>query len=107
MKVNTGKTNMLCVLDAMTFRARRFIESEDGSRISSGTTDTVKILGFHFGHQTNVSEHIKALCRRFTPGGGSSNISGITVSTRKSLQGPIRRWSGQFLTIAALCIIPS
>ena len=65
MKVNTGKTNMLCISDAMTFRATGFIESEDGSRISSEKTDSVKILGFHFGHRPNVSEHIKALRRRF------------------------------------------
>ena len=65
MKVNTGKTSMLCISDAMSFKADGYLVGEDGSRVGSEDTDTIKILGFHFGRKPNVAEHVKSLRRRF------------------------------------------
>ena len=58
MRVNIGKTAMLCVSDVVSFKADGYIEGEDGAIITSENTDSIKILGFHFGRRPNISEHI-------------------------------------------------
>ena len=65
MKVNTAKTNMLCVSDAQTFKADGFIEDEEGGRITSVDTDSIKVLGFHFGRRPTAHAHMKSLRKRF------------------------------------------
>ena len=65
MKVNTSKTNMLCVSDSLALRSHGYILEEGGSRITSVGTDSIKILGFHFGSRPNVQAHVQSLLRRF------------------------------------------
>ena len=62
MKVNSNKTSVLCISDALSFTAEGFIE-DGGLRLTSG--DSMKLLGFHFSAQPTVSAHLMALRRRF------------------------------------------
>ena len=65
MVVNSGKTNMLCISDALSFRAEGHIYGADGARVGSDGTERIKILGFHFGKRPTVEAHVEALRRRF------------------------------------------
>ena len=46
MRVNTNKTNMLCISDAATFKADGFILDSNGGRIDSCETDSVKTVSY-------------------------------------------------------------
>ena len=63
MKVNSSKTSMICISDAMSYQAEAFIKDWEGNRIESG--DLLKILGFHFSDRPTVHAHVKALQKRF------------------------------------------
>ena len=63
MKVNTKKTNLLCLSDAMSFMAGAFIYDEDGSVLASG--NVLKLLGFSFGPRPNCSTHVETIRRSF------------------------------------------
>ena len=65
MVVNTGKTNFLCVSDALSFRAEAHIYDSSGERLSSNGTERIKILGFHLGKKPNADEHVELLRQRF------------------------------------------
>ena len=63
--VNAGKTNMLCISDALSFKAEGHIFGADDERIGSRSTKTIKVLGFHFGARPTVDAHVDSLRRRF------------------------------------------
>ena len=63
MKVNTSKTGLLCVSDALNFRATAYIEDRDGNRIESGTG--LKVLGWHFSERPTVTAQIESLKKKF------------------------------------------
>ena len=63
MKVNTGKTAMICISDAMSYNAEAFIRDDEGNRIDSGPT--MKILGFNFSDRPTMHAHVEALRKRF------------------------------------------
>ena len=63
MKVNAGKTNMICISDSLTFKAACYIEDSDGVRIDS--SPKMKVLGFHFSERPTVEAYIAVLTRRF------------------------------------------
>ena len=63
MKVNTQKTNLLCVSDALSFKAAAHIYSTVGIRLESG--DKLKLLGFNFGPHPTCQAHIDAIKRSF------------------------------------------
>ena len=63
MKVNTAKTNMICVSDCLNHMARSYILDSDGNRIES--SDKMKILGWHFSSKPTVEAHVNVLKRRF------------------------------------------
>ena len=63
MKVNSSKTNMLCISDAMSFSAQAHIFSMQGERLNS--SQSLKLLGFHFGERPTVQEHVAAVRRKF------------------------------------------
>ena len=65
MKVNTNKTGMLCISDALTFRADAYLEDEDGQEVTSEGTESIKILGFHFNRRPTVHAHVASLKKRF------------------------------------------
>ena len=44
MVVNKGKTHILCVSDALNYKAAVFIEDSDGNWVESG--EKLKVLGF-------------------------------------------------------------
>ena len=55
MKVNTSKTNLLCVGDPLSYRQVAFIEDAEGTRIISDPDGHMKVLGFHFSSRPTVA----------------------------------------------------
>ena len=62
MVVNKGKTHILCVSDALNYKATVFIEDSDGNRVESG--EKLKILGFHLDSRPGIHAHVEALKKR-------------------------------------------
>ena len=56
MVVNTSKTKLITVSDALNYRPRAHIFDSDGSKIESG--ETMNILGFHLSDHPGVHAHI-------------------------------------------------
>ena len=48
MKVNTDKTNVICISDAQSYTPSAYVLDSDGVRIDSG--NSLKIVGFHFSN---------------------------------------------------------
>ena len=65
MVVNSGKTNMLCISDSMSFRAEGHFFGKARERIFSEGMERIKILGFHIGMKPNAEKHMESLRRRF------------------------------------------
>ena len=67
MKVNTGKTKMLCISDALSFVPGSYIRPSEGSdKISSGgREDSMKLLGFRVSNCPGVAAHIEAVRKKF------------------------------------------
>ena len=59
MKANTEKTRLLCVSDAISFKAGAFFYSIEGTKLTSG--DELKLLGFRFGSRPTCHNHIEAV----------------------------------------------
>ena len=53
MRVNTAKTNLLVVSDALTYDPVAEIYDRDGNRIESGVS--MKVLGFHMDGRPSVA----------------------------------------------------
>ena len=62
MVVNNKKTRILCVSDALNYKALSFIQDSDGNKISS--TETMKVLGFHLDSRPTCHAHVEALRAR-------------------------------------------
>ena len=56
MKVNTNKTAMTCVSDALSYVADAYILDRDGNRI--GCQDSMKVLGMRFSNRPNMDSHV-------------------------------------------------
>ena len=65
MKVNTGKTKMLCVSDALSFIPGSYIDTREGRISSGGRNDIMKLLGFHVSNKSGVGAHVEALRKKF------------------------------------------
>ena len=65
MRVNTAKTNLLCVSDSLTFKAQARITAGDGSVLTSEGSKELKLLGFRFGNRPNCTNHIEAVKKSF------------------------------------------
>ena len=64
MKVNTLKTNILCVTDALKFTPVAFIDI-DGEVLESKPNAQMKMLGFTVGDRPTVKPHVKT-CLLYT-----------------------------------------
>ena len=62
MVVNHKKTQLLCVSDALSYKAAAFIEDRDGLKLSSG--GRLKVLGFHFDTRPTCHAHVEAMQKR-------------------------------------------
>ena len=62
MVVNNSKTRIICVSDALTYKALSFIRDADDNKIAS--SDSMKILGFHMDSRPSCHAHIDALRSR-------------------------------------------
>ena len=63
MVVNSGKTKLLTISDALNHRPKAFIIDSKGNRIESG--NTMNILGFHFSEKPTVSAHVEHIVKSF------------------------------------------
>ena len=62
MKVNTQKTNLLCMNDAQSYTAKAFFKDKDDNMVQSA--DTMRILGFTLARKPGVKTHVAELRRR-------------------------------------------
>ena len=62
MVVNKGKTKILCISDAQTYKAQSYLLDADGRKLESGAS--MKVLGFHMDSRPSVHAHVEALKRR-------------------------------------------
>ena len=62
MKMNTAKTQLLCITSAINYEVRSYIES-NGRKIVSG--DELKLLGFTFGRRPTVRPHFESVRRKY------------------------------------------
>ena len=54
---------MLCISDALASRSEAFIKDADDNLIVS--SESIKLLGFHFSHRPTVGLHVEKLRQRF------------------------------------------
>ena len=62
MVVNSLKTNLLCVSDALNYTPQTFILDSDNNRIDS--TDSMKVLGFYFSDKPTVELHVSIVIKK-------------------------------------------
>ena len=62
MIVNAKKTGLLCVSDALSYKAEAYILDEDGNRIDC--VDSLKVLGFTFSSKPSVDAHVNSVVVR-------------------------------------------
>ena len=62
MKANT-KNALLCISDALSFKAGAFFRAEDGMVLSS--SEGLKLLGFCFNSRPNCDAHVEAMKKSF------------------------------------------
>ena len=63
MKANREKTNLLCISDSLTFKAKAHIFTTEGARIQS--KDNLKLLGFHFSDRPTCTAQVEAIRKSF------------------------------------------
>lgn len=63
MKVNNGKTCILCVSDNMSYSTLAYIEDINGEKIES--SESLKVLGFNFENKPSVGAQISYIVKRF------------------------------------------
>ena len=63
MKVNTSKTQLMVVSDALSFHPEATIADRNGQEMKSGPT--MKVLGFHMSNRPTVAAHVEAIRKRF------------------------------------------
>lgn len=62
MKVNSSKTNILCILDALSYTPLTYIVDSHGERIDS--KDCLKVLGFNFSDRPTVQLHVDVTVKK-------------------------------------------
>ena len=63
MVVNASKTNMICVSDAMSYKADAYIYDASENRI--GCRDTMKVLGMTFTNKPDMSGQVRSIQKKF------------------------------------------
>ena len=62
MVINSSKTQLLTVSDALHYRPRAFIFDHDNNKIESVTS--MNVLGFHLSDRPNVNAHVDAVVKK-------------------------------------------
>ena len=62
MLVNSKKTGLLCISDALSYKPYTYIEDEDGNKIEC--VEELKILGFTFSAKPTVDAHVRGVVKR-------------------------------------------
>ena len=63
MKVNNGKTNILCISDPLNHLRKVHMFTEEGERLDS--TEEMKVLGFTFSSRPTVHAHVDSIIKKF------------------------------------------
>ena len=63
MKLNASKTKMLCILAAKSYKPEAFFATDD--RVTVMSSDSLRVLGFHFGTRPTVKTNMQVLQRKF------------------------------------------
>ena len=63
LKINSKKTQLLCVSSAVNCNQRSYLVTEEKEKIES--QKTLKILGYHFGTKPNVDAQVENLKKKF------------------------------------------
>ena len=72
MLINNSKTRMICISDDKTYEPISFLNTSDGTKISSGSQ--MKVLGFNFDTRPNCRAHMTVTHRKFKVEFGPSDI---------------------------------
>ena len=62
MLVNSSKTNMICISDALNYTPVASFTDSTGNEITSGTE--LKVLGFSLSNRPGVALHVKETCKK-------------------------------------------
>ena len=62
MVVNSNKTKLLTVSDALNYRPKAYIMDENNNKIESG--NSMNILGFHLSDRPDVNEHVRQVVKK-------------------------------------------
>ena len=62
IKVNMGKTALVCISDAFSFKAVAHVYSVEGTKLES--SNSLKLLGFRFGQRPSCHAKVKEAIRR-------------------------------------------
>ena len=62
MRVNSSKTNVLCISDALSYSPMTFIVDSAGEKIES--KDSLCVLGFHFSDKPTVQLHVEETVKK-------------------------------------------
>ena len=63
MKVNTKKTNMVCISDSLNHSTETYILDKDNTRV--GSVERMRVLGWHFSSRPTAKAQIGILKKRF------------------------------------------
>ena len=87
MKVNTTKTAMACISDAMSYQAEAYIKDWEGNIIESG--GSMKILGFFFSDRPTMRAHVQALQKNLEDRTGPyTTLKGLVLRKKNYLKLP-------------------
>ena len=62
MKVHPDKTTMLCISETKSYLPSAYIEDSSGAKIKSG--DSMKVLGFHFSSDPDMSAQVASIRKK-------------------------------------------
>lgn len=63
MKVNSSKTNIICISDSLNHDRKVFMLGEDGVKICS--RESMKVLGFHFSSKPTMQAQCDSILKKF------------------------------------------
>ena len=98
MVVNASKTGLLCISDALSYKARAFILDANNNKIEC--VDELKILGFTFSSKPTVSAHVATIVKKMRQRNWSLRHLGKLGFSQADL---VRVYQSLILPIADYC----
>ena len=102
MLVNKKRTKILCISDALNYKATCRIEDAEGDTLSSG--DTMKVLGYHIDSRPTAHAHVAAVLLQFLQTTSADTLQSFTECTvlPQRLHLPWKKASASFFFEEAL-----